>query len=300
MSVEDTTEASQEEQELNFSDDALDKAAEEFGESEEFTEHTEEVEARGEETEDPEDPEDTGEEAESMEASEEQEEEAEVPPEPSDNGERSKLGRKVKYIEDTVLGFQEQFEERMNRLDSLITSNTKLGSNEYGAESGEEEEYIGTKTELKKFLNDYNRDQETQKQSSQLKYEKGYINTIMRLGSEETKEDHQAIYDEMMRFFNAKHSDDPMVDAEKNYLNATRSVLKKRLAAPAKKVNPLKGNKPKAPLGAGNNSETMAKKTRPIPKFDDAAQDFMNKAGISPERAAEILDGEAPANLGRR
>lgn len=301
MSEDDATEASQEEQ--DFSDDALDRAAEEIGESEEFTEHAEEVEAKGEETEDTEDPEGTkeAEETTEMEASEEQEEEAEVPPEPADNGERSKLGRKVKYIEDTVLGFQEQFEERMNRLDSLLASNNRRPDvDEYRAEGDPEEEFIGTKAELKKFLNDYNQDQETQRQSSQLKYEQEYVKTIKRLGSDETEEDHKDIYDEMMSHFNVKYSENPLVDAEKNYLKATRSVLKKRMATPAKKVNPLKGKKPKAPLGAGSNSETMPKKTRPMPKFDSAAQDFMNRAGITPERAAEILDGETPANLGRR
>ena len=298
MSDEETTEASQEEQELNFSDDALDKAAEEFGESEELVEPATEIEVSGEETEDPEDPED----AESMELSGEQEEdESAVPPEPSDNGERSKLGRKVKYIEDTVLGFQEQFEERMNRLDGLLASNNRRPDT-YGYETEDDpnEELIGTKAELKKFLNDYNKDQETQRQDSQMKYEQDYVKTIKRLGSDETEEDHKDIYDEMMSHFNVKYSDNPLVDAEKNYLKATRSVLKKRTAAPAKKVNPLKGNKPKAPLGAGSNSETMAKKTKPMPKFDEAAQDFMRKSGITPERAAEILDGDAPANLGRR
>ena len=127
-----------------------------------------------------------------------------------------------------------------------------------------------------------------------------YIQTINRLGSDETEEDHKDIYDEMMSHFNVRYSENPVVDAEKNYLKATRSVLKKRTAEPAKKVNPLKGNKPKAPLGAGSNSETMAKKTKPMPKFDEAAQDFMRKSGITPERAAEILDGDTPANLGRR
>ena len=305
MPQDDTTEASQEEQELNFSDDALDKAAEEFGGSEEFTEHEEEIEARGEET---------GNEEEVIEEEEEEvaftgkedtgndENESGKPPaEPSNNGERSKLGRKVKYIEDTVLGFQEQFEARMNRLDGLLASNNRQAdTGGYEAEDDPDEEFIGTKAELKKFLNDYNRDQDAQRQSSQIKYEQDYVKTINRLGSEETEEDHKDIYDEMMSHFNVKYSENPMVDAEKNYLKATRSVLKKRTAKPAKKLNPLKGNKPKAPLGAGNSSETMTKKKKPIPKFDDAAQDFMNKAGITPERAAEILDGDAPANLGRR
>lgn len=295
MPEEETTDASQEEQ--DFSDDALDKAAEEFGESEEFTEHEEEVEAREEEEAEEES------EEEKTELAAEQEEDV-VPPEPSDNGERSKLGRKVKYIEDTVQSFQESFEEKMNRLEGLlVSSNRKQDTDESylrDYEAGDDEEIIGTKAELKQFLTDYNKETESARQKNQAKYERDYVQTIKRLGSEETEEDHKDIYDEMMSHFNVRHSNNPLMDAEKNYLKATRSVLKKKVAAPVEKKNPLKGNKPKAPLGAGGNNETMPKKIKPMPKFDAAAQDFMRKSGITPERAAEILDGDAPANLGRR
>lgn len=293
MPDEETTEASQEEQ--DFSDDALDKAAEEFGEDEELVEDATEIEANSGE-EDPEEPE--GEDL----GGEEEEEEAVIPPEPSDNGERSKLGRKVKYIEDTVISFQESFEEKMNRLEGLLVSSNRrqVTDEPYGLEDDPDEEVIGTKAELKQFLNDYNKETESTRQENQIKYERNYVQTIKRLGSEETEEDHKDIYDEMMSHFNVRHSNNPLVDAEKNYLKATRSVLKKRVAAPVEKKNPLKGNKPKAPLGAGSNNETMPKKIKPMPKFDAAAQDFMRKSGITPERAAEILDGDAPANLGRR
>lgn len=291
MSDEETTEASQEEQ--DFSDDALDKAAEEFGESEESVEDAAEIEASSGE-EDPGDPEeDLGGE----------EEEEVIPAEPSENSERSKLGRKVKYIEDTVINFQESFEEKMNRLEGLLVSSTRrqqVADEPYGLEDDPDEEVIGTKAELKQFLNDYNKETESTRQENQVKYERDYVQTIKRLGSEETEEDHKDIYDEMMSHFNVRHSNNPLVDAEKNYLKATRSVLKKKVAAPVEKKNPLKGNKPKAPLGAGGNNETMPKKIKPMPKFDAAAQDFMRKSGITPERAAEILDGDAPANLGRR
>lgn len=307
MPNEANTEASQEE--LDLSDSALDRAAEGAGEEEtieasteetvidEEQEHSEEeAESVEEETEELEAEE--GEETEALEAGEEEEEEAQ--PEPSDNAERSKLGRKVKYMEDSLNGIKESIDERMDRMEKLFSQGQQQERHEEQFEDDEDEEVVLTKKEMREQMQQLMKEQQTQETNSQVQYEKGYLSTIKQLGSEEeSEEEFNDIYDEMMANFNKKHSDNPEMDAEKNWLRATKSVLKKQAAKPIKKENPLKGRKPKSPLGKGGG-DTTPDTSPTTPKLDDVAAEFIRKTKMSDEAVADALSGEAPARLARR
>jgi hypothetical protein len=311
MPPEANTEASQEEQteEMDFSDAALSRAAEGAEEEETVEASTEEVEEVEEEVAEEEETEPVDTEKDPLQLEEEEEtealeaevgEEEEVQPEPSDNADRSKLGRKVKFMEDSLNGIKESIDDRMDRIEQMLTKNQQPEPYKEDFEDEDDEEIILTKKEFKEQMQSFMTEQQTQKTDSQAQYEKGYLSTIKQLGAEEESEDEfNAIYDEMMTNFNNKLSDNPEMDAERNWLKATKSVLKKQAAQPIKKENPLKGRKPKAPLGKGS-TDTVPKSASAVPELDDVAAEFIKKTGMSDELVADALNGEAPARLARR
>jgi len=130
-------------------------------------------------------------------------------------------------------------------------------------------------------------------------YEEGFLNTITDMQSDAPQEDKEGIEKELWDNFNVRHTDNAPADAAKNYAKASRAYYQKKTAQPLEKVNPLKGEAPVAPLG-GATTQTVVPRVAPSVQLDQAAQDFVNYAGMDDEKVAETLGKPMPSYLGGR
>lgn len=201
----------------------------------------------------------------------------EVLEEPEDNGVRSNLGRKVKYMEGKM-------DETLGKLDAFLQSQ---GQSQAQPQINDEEDYLSTKGEMRTFIQEESRRQQQADASSQDKYDQGFSNTVNQLGPDLSDLEHKEIYDEMRQNHWVRHSDNGVADAERNWQKAEIAVLRKRQANPVRKT-PLLKEKPKAPLG-GNSVQNVSGKKPKMPKFDEATLAYMKKTGMTEEKAAEIL-----------
>jgi hypothetical protein len=212
-----------------------------------------------------------------------QAQEVEAPVEPEDNAVRSQLGRKVKYMEDTM-------NETLGKLDAFLQSQSQpqYQQPQYAPPVQEEvEEEFLTNRNVGSVIENYMTQHQSQQSQEQARYENDYVKMTNRLASEVDETDYTEINTEMMTNFNVRHGNDASADAERNWLRAERAVLRKRQANPVRKA-PLKQEKPSAPLGGGSVQNASAKKVK-MPKFDDATLAYMKKTGMTEERAAKIL-----------
>jgi len=258
------------------SDEELDRAADEaVGVAEEATEE-EVIEEESSEEE---------------EAEEEQEEE--IPAEPDaekENAERSKLGRKVKELEAQL---ERQSIENNERLAKALEAINNLTAKE----EPEEDDFImpETKSELQKLIDEALEKKEQASKTVAVQkaeqYTKDYVDTMKDLVADEEDDVREEIIARLKtEEFNVRHSDNGSRDAAKNIKNVIKSLAVK------KNVIPLKGEKPRAPLGGGGKDKVPGRELK-LPKLSQEARDFIKATGMSDEEAAEALSGEAPAYI---
>ena len=158
----------------------------------------------------------------------------------------------------------------------------------------EGDEHFLTKADVKRMLDEEKRT-ENQKKTE---YESGYMQKVFELGlnaAGEEDPDHEAICEILsQKEFNIKHSDNPALDAELNYRNASTAFYKKKAAAGKDKENPLKGRKEGGPpLGADSQSDKATEKTIQLPELDEHAKDFIKSTGMKEESIEKALSGPA-------
>lgn len=207
--------------------------------------------------------------------------------EEEDHKERSKLGRRLSAME-------QEAEARGTRLDATLDKMEAFLSSNPNANATTETDYDEplTKKDIDKFMED----REYKTKIAQGKYEQGYLQYVSKLGQQEDPEFHEEIQEEMMKNFNVKYSRDPVADAERNYLRATRAILKK--GSPSKE-NPLKGNKPKSALGVAGDTQMKDNKEFVMPALDEDAKDFIKRKGLSEEQVKKYLSSKETVGLSR-
>ena len=201
-------------------------------------------------------------------------------PEPEDeeeHRERSKLGRKVKQLEDIILQQNERMETLMSKL-------------EKPAVDTEEE----VPEDVAKWFSAY----EKKKMTEQNRYSQGYLKSFYMEGRKDREgnpELYDEVYSEMATNFNVRYSNDSSMDAALNYAKAKAAVLSKKTASPKLKPN-IKGDRPQ-----GSTSLDVKSRAEPEPsedvELDDEAREFVKKIGMSQKSVKEALKGEAPAHL---
>ena len=190
--------------------------------------------------------------------------------------ERSALGRKVK-------GIEERFDSLDGKIDELMAGMKP-------SEPDDDEDFVpSTKKELDDYLTKWKAG-ETQKDR---KYQDDYM---LGIGKYREEEDFKEIKEELNKNFNFRNSDNGVLDAEVNYLKASRAYLKKKLSG-VKPESPLKGDPPKGPLGVGSDGEPIEEGEPSVPKLDEHAQAFVDKVGMSKESVKDALTGETPSYL---
>ena len=200
------------------------------------------------------------------------------PEEEEDHKERSKLGRKVKYLEDTIQQQNERIEMLLNKLEK--------------PPSPVEDE------EVPEDVVRWNAALKRKEAAEQMKYSQGYLKSFWVEGKNDRESDpdlYDEIYKEMATNFNVRYSNDPSMDAAINYGKAARAVFKKQTASVKSRPN-VKADKPQA-------STSLDVKSRSVPEpsedmdLDPEAREFVKKIGMSKESIAEALKGETPSHL---
>uniref|UniRef100_A0A6M3ITR3 Uncharacterized protein n=2 Tax=viral metagenome TaxID=1070528 RepID=A0A6M3ITR3_9ZZZZ len=226
-----------------------------------------------------------------------------IPDEPADNRDRSRLGRRMKSLEDTLTSLA-------SKLDGIAKPAVETGpvvapgnvtyGDEYMAQQIEEakeagiipdiittpEDIIATNT----FVNRVN-------QSMQLQYAQGYLGEVARLktASNVPEKLHTDILAELQSPtspFNTRHVNNPVIDARINYAEAKAFLLEKSIVTPG---TVFKGKETGATgVTASTRTET---KTDEMPALDDKANEFIRLTGMNPESVKAALKEPMPWNL---
>jgi hypothetical protein len=185
-----------------------------------------------------------------------------------DNAEKSRLGRKVKAMEEERKKDRELLEEVL----ALLKAPKKtVTSKEEQLDEGDEEE---------KALKTY--------QATYRELVKGYAK--------------DADYEEVLAVlktnpeFDKIHTGKPEVDVEINYNKAARSLLAKRLKASAEKKVDVHGDEETAATGLSGSG----RQAKPVDKeyeLDEFAKEFVSKTKMSKEDIGKALAGDIPLNL---
>jgi len=134
-----------------------------------------------------------------------------------DNAERSRLGRKVKYLEETITSLTSQLETQTKLLQSLV----ERMSPKEPAKEDDEEEVITTKKDVLRVLTEA----EKKRMEEKARYENNYVKTFQSLLMQEEDGVRSDIYKTWNDKYNAVFTGDPVRDAEIGYLKAKVDVL---------------------------------------------------------------------------
>ena len=224
---------------------ALDEAAAEAVEAQEVTQETEEK------------PEETEQVAETTEEVVEEQ----VGELPEDHKDRSDLGRKLSAYHRRVDEIDNKFERIMGYLETQ--------KQEESPEQKLDPDEPATVKDVERML----AAREDRKKSREQSYNDSYVRTISGLGADLSQTEYDAVLAEM-KDITYDPSNKPETDAEMNFLKAERIYLRKKVAQPPEKKNPLKGEKPKEALGVATSQASVQKETKQ-PKLDADAQSYL-------------------------
>ena len=184
-----------------------------------------------------------------------------------ENAEKSRLGRKVKYLE--------------QKLEELTRRPTQIEP-----ELDDDDDEIITRKNLRAEYQRLKEEEQAAAQAQQNEYQTRYIQKMDSL-SEGDAVEHEAIIAEMLSNdkFNRIHNYSPEADAHINYIAAKDFI---RAKGTVTQVSPLKGKKPAVSVAVpGQSKDTPRKKT--MPKLPPDAKKLMDKMGITEEEAMEAL-----------
>ena len=193
------------------------------------------------------------------------------PPQPdAENAERTRLGRRVKKLEDLI--------------GELVTELRE--SRKTPEPAPDVPETVATPDDVRRIL----AVEEQRKLNTQRVYHENYRKAIDALGSE-NEDVHEEVIKEILSPnspFNQILSENPFADAERNYYRAVKAVLKKKAASPVKPKANVRAEKPIAPTGVPVGTTVNAPNSKPF-KIDEYARDFMRRMGMSDKSAEDAL-----------
>ena len=186
---------------------------------------------------------------------------------PVDHAKRSDLGRKISAIHRR----QDDSDVRLDRTLKALEAQTALATKRTEPDPIDDLDPNEpmTKGELERWFEA--RERKVKEQSSS--YDREYLNTFNQLSTTLTKEEADAIVDEM-KVLTYDPSNNPAKDAEINFYRAERAYLRKQLAKPKGKVSPITGDKTHAALGTVTNQKVVTKDVT-LPKLDAHAASYL-------------------------
>ena len=204
----------------------------------------------------------------------------------------------------TLISQQTQLNQQLRDLTNTLQKVNTTPEDPYAGFEG----VPTTKEEITQLVNVAIKQNQLEMTNAQKVYETDFVNTVANLSAEEDDPiAKQGIEDELFKNFNERRSNNGATDAATNYAKASRAYYKK-LAAGTKKENPLKGQKPTAPLGGVTNQKSSSRPGAPV-KLDEHAQslvDYINRTAkddkhkYTDEKVGKILNSDMPAYMGGR
>jgi hypothetical protein len=200
---------------------------------------------------------------------------------PKGHKERSELGRKLAALHRRQDETQETLQRVSQLLEKVAMAKTAPETPALDAPELDENEPVTYKEMLKIIER-----REQQKAAVKSNYDRTYVATIERTVAEYIDDEgklNSAEIDgvlEEMKTITYTPSNDPEKDAISNLRRAERAFLKKQMAKPRQKVNPLKGEAPKSPLGVAPSGKSPAKST-PAIKLDKDAEAYLKFVSAS-------------------
>ncbi len=215
--------------------------------------------------------------------------------EEEEHRERSRLGRRLKSMEDKQAERERLDEERWARIEAKLSQPTVTRET---IVEDDLPEIISTPEDVRK-VNRYDKEKEMREYE---KYALGYIKTAKVLGVE-----HPELHDEVMGLitgdgspFNQRQTGNPGVDAELNYSKAKAAVLSKKIAAPSKSKPNVRSEPITSPTNLSVDSKSEPSLKAEV-QLDDDAKEFIKRIGKDQSWATDALKGETPIHLsGRR
>jgi len=182
-----------------------------------------------------------------------------------ENAERSKLGRKVKSLEDTV-----------TRLERLLELQEKTQAVKTEEDDDDEDVFI-TKKDLPKYVESL----EAKKEQTKLQYQQEYTREFAKIGGEDDRFDE--IWEEMLERHNTINTGSPVADAQINFYKAKAALAESR-----KPVNPVKGKAKQLKTKTNIPAQMKGKEPTPV-KLDPVAAEYVRKMGIKQEFVQKTL-----------
>lgn len=209
------------------------------------------------------------------------EEEEVIEEEPTDNADRSKLGRTVAALKGDLIETKETLGTITEQLKAMtdIIGNQNQGE----APAAVDLDEVVTVGQLKNILADADKVKSSKSTEFQKQYTKAFLAESQGLSDEE----YLPIEKAMLAGYEA-YSDDPKKDAAMNFLRAQNTVYRETMKLPAIRKNPLKGkDKPTGTIPGGKAPGAPAK----VIKLDATAAAYAKKRGFTDEQVAEALEG---------
>jgi hypothetical protein len=197
-----------------------------------------------------------------------------------DQAEKTRLGRKVKQLQDS-------FSELNSKLDLLLQQGAgRQEANQAETENDDEEfEMPLTKAELKKLLPEFLAKQQAEETSKKTSYEKAYIAQVLNvLGKDLDDKAHDEVSKIMIEKYNVKITGTPEIDAELNWLKAERDYM--ALGKKTRKVA-VRGEKP--PEHVADDKGEHVDAVDVMTKLDPKAREYAESIGMKPEDIKKAL-----------
>jgi hypothetical protein len=240
-------------------------------------------------------------------APKESQEPEELPEEPADNAERSRLGRRLKQMEETqkqlldeiksLIGGQPQ-QPQQQQVPENVTYDDRFVQTQIDAavERGEIPATIVTPQDqlvVNRFIGGL-------QQQIGNQYARQYLGTLTspKLKGDTPDDIHAEVVTELQRVespFNLRRYNNPALDAQMNYLEAKNAILLKKFTEKPESV--FKGKPKDAPATGTSVSTRTAAVNNDLPELDAASQDFIKRTGMSPESVRNALKNEMPYYL---
>lgn len=253
----------------------------------------------------------TGEETQETEEAGEQEQKEVIPDEPVDNAERSRLGRRMKQMEEDFKTSQqllldeikalrgEKPQPQENAVPENVTYNDAFIQSQLdmAVEKGLIPSTIITpqdQVKVNNFISNLQNEMGSQ-------YSNKYLGVLKSpsLKGQTPDDIHAEVIAELQRYespFNQRRYDNPVLDARLNYLEAKESILMKRLSE-GKPANVFKGKPKNAPATGTSVSTKTATVTDELPALDETSMDFIKRSGMSVESVKNALKEPMPLHL---
>lgn len=199
-----------------------------------------------------------------------------------DNSERSRLGRKVAHMEESMTDFMNEMRDAMQSK----TADTPVS--EDPLDLGDTDELV-TSASLKKQLADFYKAQKAQEIADAKAYKKDYTSSILELSKDLPEEEFNSVINSLDNSGNPRSSEDPRVAAQVNFLKARNAVLEKKIKEP---VNPIQGNVIHAPAGIGG-AAAVKPAEESLPEFTQEELDFIKRSGLTDEQVKEALSNKS-------